>query len=65
MRIFKVMYAISVQFLFAIINAFLIFGIWERNLLITSLSFAARSCLHWMSIEIHIVFSQDQETSRE
>lgn len=60
MRTFKIMYAMSLQFLFAIITAFLIFGIWERNLVITSLSFAARSILYWMSREIKEVLKEDE-----
>ena len=50
MKIYKILSIISIQFLFAIITLFLVYGIYERDLIITLLSFAARSCLHAMLI---------------
>ena len=57
MKIYKIASIISTQFLFVIITIFLVYGIFERDWIITLLSFAARSCLHWMSIENHVLFN--------
>lgn len=50
MRTFKIIYMILVQFMCAIISVFIVYGIFERDLIITLLSFAARSCLQAMLI---------------
>ena len=63
MKTYKIASVIFTQILFALITAFLVYGIFDRNALITLLSFAARSCLHWMSIENHMICSQ-KETRR-
>lgn len=50
MKIYKTLSIVSIQFLFAIITLFLVYGIFERDLIITLLSFVARSCLQAMLI---------------
>lgn len=64
MKIYRIAYTIASQVLFAIITVFLVYGIFDRDLIITSLSFAARSCLHWMSIENHALFQTGKELRR-
>ena len=63
MKTYRIASIVFTQILFALITAFLVYGIFDRNALITLLSFAARSCLHWMSIENHMICSQ-KETRR-
>ena len=63
MKIYRIASVVFTQILFALITAFLVYGIFDRNALITLLSFAARSCLHWMSIENHMICRQ-KETRR-
>lgn len=60
MKTYRIASVIFTQILFALITCILVYGIFERNVLITLPSFAARSCLHWMSIENHIVCSQKE-----
>ena len=58
MRIYKIANVVFTQILFALITCFLVYGIFERDILITSLSFAARSCLHWMSHENKLIWEE-------
>ena len=63
MKIYKAASVLFTHLLFVIITVFLVYGIFEKDWTITLLSFAARSCLHWMSIENHIICTQ-KETRR-
>ena len=58
MKTYKIASVIFTQILFALITCFMVYGIFERDVLITLLSFAARSCLHWMSIENNIITAE-------
>ena len=60
MKTYRIASVIFTQILFALITCFLVYGIFERDFIITLLSFAARSCLRWMSIENHIVCSHKE-----
>ena len=60
MKTYKIASVVFTQILFALITAFLVHGIFDRNALITLLSFAARSCLHWMSIENHMICNESK-----
>lgn len=50
MKTYRIASVIFTQILFALITCILVYGIFERNVLITLLSFAARSCLQAMLI---------------
>lgn len=57
MKTYRILSAILTQILFAIITVILVYGIFEKDWIITMLSFAARSCLHWISIENQLLHS--------
>ena len=61
MKTYKIAYTIAVQFLFAIITVFLVYGIFDHDLIITSLSFAARSVLHWMTYENKMIWEDKND----